>query len=58
MRTGQRIAAFLVLAAVAAPATAAAPRKVLPFIQDDYATALAEARARNVPVFVEAWAPW
>lgn len=30
---------------------------VLPFI-DDYARAVAEARARNVPIFVESWAPW
>jgi len=30
----------------------------LPFIEDDYATALAQARERNVPLFIEAWAPW
>ena len=30
----------------------------LPFIEDDYGRALAEARARDVPIFVEAWAPW
>jgi hypothetical protein len=35
-----------------------APRMVLPFIQDDYTKALAEARARKVPLFIEAWAPW
>lgn len=28
------------------------------FIQDDYARALKEAKAKNVPVFVEAWATW
>jgi hypothetical protein len=54
--------------ASAAPATAkrkpsaAAARgarpQVLPFISDDYAKALAEARARRVPIFIEAWAPW
>ena len=33
------------------------PRSVLPF-QDDYAKAVAEARARKVPLFIEAWAPW
>ena len=38
-------------------AAAAAP-KVLPFIQDDYAGALAKARERKLPLFVEAWAPW
>ena len=36
----------------------AGPRMVLPFIQDDYPRALAEARARKVPIFIEAWAPW
>lgn len=30
----------------------------LPFIEDDYPRALAEARARKVPLFVDAWAPW
>jgi hypothetical protein len=34
------------------------PRMVLPFIQDDYPRALAQARARKVPLFIEAWAPW
>jgi hypothetical protein len=36
----------------------AGPRMVLPFVQDDYTRALAEARARKVPLFIEAWAPW
>ncbi len=30
----------------------------LPWIEDDYARALAEAKARRVPVFAEVWAPW
>jgi hypothetical protein len=30
----------------------------LPFIEDDYKTALARAKTKNVPLFVEAWAPW
>lgn len=30
----------------------------LPFIHDDYPRALAEAKQRNVPIFVECWAPW
>ena len=30
----------------------------LPFIEDDYKTALARAKSKNVPLFVEAWAPW
>ena len=42
--------------AAGAGRSAAAP--VLPFIQDDYARALAEARAKKLPLFIEAWAPW
>jgi hypothetical protein len=30
----------------------------LPFIEDDYPRALAEARASKRPLFVDAWAPW
>jgi hypothetical protein len=30
----------------------------LPFLSDDYARALADARARSLPLFIEAWAPW
>lgn len=45
-------------ASAAKPKNAAAPHLALPFIQDDYTRALAEARARKVPLFIEAWAPW
>ena len=47
------IAILLVLS----PALALA-KEVLPFIDDDYTKALAQARTKNVPIFVEAWAPW
>ena len=40
------------------PASAPAHQNALPFIEDDYPKALAEARARNLPLFVEYWAPW
>ncbi|MEO7794971.1 MAG: thioredoxin family protein, partial [Thermoanaerobaculia bacterium] len=30
----------------------------VPFIEDDYPKALAQARARHLPIFLEAWAPW
>ena len=43
-------------AAIAAPE--AARGMVVPFIQDDYARALAEAKAKKLPLFIEAWAPW
>jgi hypothetical protein len=32
--------------------------EVLPFIEDDYPRALAAAKARQLPLFVDAWAPW
>ena len=39
------------------PAKAARPM-VLPWIADDFSRAIAEARARQVPLFIESWAPW
>ncbi len=49
----------LMLAAVAALALAAgASAATLPRVEDDYARALAEARRRDVPILVDAWAPW
>ena len=47
------LAATLVLA-LALPAAA----KELPFVHDDYAKALKQARTKKLPLFVEAWAPW
>lgn len=42
-----------------AAAEAAAPAgPVLPWVSDDYPGALAEARERDLPLFVESWAPW
>jgi hypothetical protein len=64
------LAAFVLLALCAAATTSAqaAPAakpgakpglpSVLPFVQDNYPRALADARARHVPLVVEAWAPW
>ncbi|MEO8195955.1 MAG: thioredoxin family protein [Thermoanaerobaculia bacterium] len=49
--------AAVVLAVLHAPAVSAAGA-VVPFIADDYPQALAQARARNLPIFLEAWAPW
>jgi len=43
----------------AATAPAKAARKsVLPFIADDLPRALAEAKSRDRPLFIESWAPW
>ena len=38
--------------------TSLSARADLPFIENDFARAIAQARAKNVPLFVEAWAPW
>lgn len=46
---------LLILLLTAVPALA---KEVLPFIDNDYSKALAEAKRKNVPVFVDAWAPW
>ena len=51
------LAAPLVLM-LASPDPAHADKKVLPFIEDDYARALGSARAHELPLFVEVWAPW
>jgi len=56
------IALFMILglAACAGPSanTAREAGPVLPFIQDDYPTALQQARAEHKPIFIEIWAPW
>jgi hypothetical protein len=48
----------LLVALALAVATPAAPAGSLPFVADDYARALAEARARQVPLVIDVWAPW
>lgn len=48
----------LLLALALAVAATASAKEVLPFIEDDYRTAVARAKSKNVPIFVEAWAPW
>jgi hypothetical protein len=54
------ILSILLLAACCTPALGAgAPKtEALPFLQDDYPKALSEARAKKLPIFAEAWAPW
>ncbi len=63
-----RTSALLLLSSVAlscatssplhAPAPARAEASALPFIENDYVRALADARTKGVPLFVEAWANW
>jgi hypothetical protein len=54
------ILSIALAATTSAFAAAGAPeaKSVLPWIEDDYARALSEARARKLPIFAEAWAPW
>lgn len=42
------------LLSAAAPAAAASAAR----LQDDWPRALADARRRDVPIVVDAWAPW
>jgi len=56
MRMPKPMSASILLLVLAAPRLAAA--NPLRFIEDDYAKALAEAKQRKLPVFVEVWAPW
>ena len=44
---------FILLSANKAPA-----KEAVPFINDDFAQALIQGKAKNRPIFVEAWAPW
>ncbi len=58
-RLAHRSASFVGTLALAADAlTAASDERPLPFQPDDYPQALAQARARERPLFIEAWAPW
>jgi hypothetical protein len=57
---GRRVSLVLLSLAAAAPLfpAQAVARPTLPFIEDDYPKAMAEAKSKKLPVFVEAWAPW
>jgi len=62
LRFAAGLAVLTVTTAYALPAMAAhakpESKSVLPFIEDDYAKALAEAKASKKPIFVDVWAPW
>jgi hypothetical protein len=49
---------FPLLLALAASPASTVRHGALTFISDDYPRALAEARQKKLPLFVEAWAPW
>ena len=52
------IGAAAALFATPALASVGETHGVLPFIEDDYPRALAEAKKSQRPIFLEAWAPW
>ncbi len=51
----RRLLAVAVLALAAFPAAA---KEVLPFVENDFTKAVAQAEAKKKPIFVDAWAPW
>lgn len=53
-----RLARLLLVCALLGAAAPLLAASNLPFIEDDYARALGEARSRQLPLFVESWAPW
>ena len=53
----KRISTWILVSALATSALASATTR-LPFIDDDFATARAEAGRRKLPLFVDVWAPW
>ena len=38
--------------------TSLSARADLPFLENNFTQALNQAKAKNVPIFIEAWAPW
>jgi len=69
--TAGLVLAALLLAPASRAASTSAPAKsapaksataawhpVVPFIEDDFGRALALAKERKLPVFIEGWAPW
>jgi endonuclease YncB( thermonuclease family) len=57
MRTSHLASVFLGAALLAA-APSTPGHGALPWIEDDYGRALAEAKSKKLPIFVDAWAPW
>jgi hypothetical protein len=51
----KKLSIFSLFVLCVAPGVTAAG---LPFIQDNYAAALSQAKQRKLPIFVEVWAPW
>ena len=49
---------LVLLSLLTSTMTAAAAPRSLPFIEDDFARARAEASKRKLPLFIDVWAPW
>ncbi len=64
MRAAQSACGFLMAFVLLATPFTGAPRQSkahifsVPFVENDYSKALADAQTRNVPIFVDMWAPW
>lgn len=62
LQTGTRMLAGLVVAAAlccgSQPTTRIAGGMALPFVENDFAGASAQAKEAKLPLFVEVWAPW
>ena len=54
----KKLSTLVSLGLFALTAHAAPAPQRLPIVNDDYTVARAEAQRRQVPIFVEAWAPW
>lgn len=50
--------ALLAVHCASSPRARDAHAPAISFLEDDYAGAIASARERGLPVFIEAWAPW
>jgi hypothetical protein len=51
----KKLAVWMLLSAFG---TSAFATEHLPFIDDNYTKARAEARRRKLPLFIDVWAPW
>jgi hypothetical protein len=49
---------MLIVATFLLAASVAQAKEAVPFIENDYAKAVARAKTKDLPIFVEAWAPW
>ena len=54
MKLKTAVAAIVLLATTAISNA----KEVLPFVENDYAKAVARAKSKDLPLFVDAWAPW